>query len=236
MARAIGVTELLAKKYKTLPFVGDWKRCMGLPAVNFKMIAVGDSGNGKTSFITMFCKMLAGLDQGKVLYNSIEEGDSASIQDSWRSMGMADVAGNILLLDKEPVPSLINRIKKSRSIKFVVLDSIQMARMNEEQYDQLKKAAGKRVALIFISHAEGKLPKGSLAKDIRYDADIKVYIEGFVAQITSRYGTKGGLVIWKQGAEDYWGATLSHIVSGLSLRQAAQAKKKQATNQIPMDI
>ncbi len=207
---------------------------MGNAAVNFKAVLVGDSGNGKTTYTTMFCKMLASLNMGKVLYNSIEEGDSSSMQDSWRQMNMEEVAGNIVLVDKEPVKDLIHRIKKSRAIKFVVLDSIQMSRMTAEQYDELKRAAGKRVALIFISHAEGKLPKGALAKEIRYDADIKIYIEGFVAMITSRYGKKGGFVIWQEGAEDYWGASLNLLIHGKHARQANKKHAHPVQSTIPL--
>lgn len=230
MARAIGVHQLLSKKFKLLPFEGDWARCIGQPGNNFKCFVMGDSGNGKTTFVTMFCKMLASLDMGKVCYNSIEEGESASLQDSWKQMNMSEVAGNIILIDKEPIKEFINRLKKSRAIKFAVIDSVQMSRMTAEQYDALKRAAGKRIALIFISHVEGKTPIGSVARDIRYDSDIKIFIEGFVAQITSRFGCKGGFVIWQQGAEDYWGGSLQLIISGKKKRSLTNEQKKKGHN------
>lgn len=228
MARAIGVNALLNRKFKKLPFEGEWHRCMGHPQTNFKALIAGDSATGKTTFTTLFCKMLAQLRAGKIAYNSIEEGESSSMQDSWRDCNMQEVAGLINLIDREPIPEFIARLKKQKAIKFAVIDSIQMSRITPDQYDELKKVAGKRIALIFISHVEGKLPKGAVAKDIRYDADIKIYVEGFVAMIKSRYGHKGGYVIWQQGAEDYWGASLPYIVSGKGIAQAKKMADKDA--------
>jgi len=241
MARAIGVHQLINKKFKTLPFTGDWYRCIGEPGANFRCFVMGDSANGKTTFITLMCKMLANLDMGKVAYNSIEEGESSSIKQSWIDMNMAEVAGKIVLIDKEPMKEFIDRLKKTRAIKFAVIDSIQMSRMNAAQYDELKKAAGKRIALIFISHSDGRLPVGALAKEIRYDADIKIYVEGFVAMVKSRFGKKGGFVIWKEGSEDYWGGSLQYLIGGKSIREATLHSKGKGTagtptNQIKMAI
>jgi uridine kinase len=231
-ARAIGVAAFMKKQYKSLPFEGEWARCMGQPCMGFKVLIAGDSSNGKTTFTSQFCKMLAGLGRGKVAYNSIEEGDSSSMQQSWKEAGMADVVGNIQLIDREPIDAFIHRLNVRKTIRFAVIDSVQMSRMSADQYDLLKKVAGKRVALIFISHVEGKLPKGAVAKDIRYDADIKIFVEGFVAQITSRYGSKGGYIIWRKEAENYWGAMLPYIEAGKSVMQA----RKLAASSAPKEL
>ena len=49
-----------------------------------------------------------------------------------------------------------------------------------------------------------------LAVRIRFDADIKIKVEGFKAFVTTRYEDpakgEGGadFIIWQQGANDYW--------------------------------
>ena len=49
-----------------------------------------------------------------------------------------------------------------------------------------------------------------MAKNIRYDADIKIRVEGYKAFATTRYEDsdkgEGGqdYTIWEQGAREYW--------------------------------
>lgn len=46
------------------------------------------------------------------------------------------------------------------------------------------------------------------ANSVKYDAFVKIYVEGYKAFAQSRYGGGREYVIWKQGAEQYWGQTL----------------------------
>ena len=59
--------------------------------------------------------------------------------------------------------------------------------------------------LIFISHAEGTRPEGRAAKKVEYDADVKIYVEGFKATCKSRFMDVPGVpfVIWEEGAKKY---------------------------------
>ena len=57
---------------------------------------------------------------------------------------------------------------------------------------------------IFISHADGKNPEGSLAKFVKYDADVKIRVEGYRAMCLSRLGgDKEPYTIWEQGAAQF---------------------------------
>ena len=58
---------------------------------------------------------------------------------------------------------------------------------------------------IFISHGEGREPKGNVAKSVKYDAFVKIYVEGFKAFSQSRFGGGAEYVIWDSGARTYWG-------------------------------
>ena len=41
---------------------------------------------------------------------------------------------------------------------------------------------------------------------MKYDAMLKIWVEGHVAFSNGRFkGTTGRAVIWRKGAEDYWG-------------------------------
>ena len=58
---------------------------------------------------------------------------------------------------------------------------------------------------VFISHARGKNPKGDAATSVMYDADLKIWVEGYVAFSKGRYqGATGEYTIWEKGAYDYW--------------------------------
>lgn len=192
--------------FRTLDFEGKWLASFGKPAHNFKCLIWGNSRQGKTSFTTQLIKYLSKF--GKVYYNSIEEGKSRSMQITWERSGMMEVDGLVTLLDRERIRDVIARLKRQRSIRFLVIDSTQMARLTLDEYLDLVAVARTRVALIFISHADGKEPKGAVAKELKYDADVKIYVEGFRADVASRYGGNEPYIIWQQGAEDYWGTSL----------------------------
>ena len=63
-----------------------------------------------------------------------------------------------------------------------------------------------------VSHAEGKQPKGRFADFVRYDCDIKIFVEGYKAECMSRLASAGNTseyIIWQKGADDYWGTNLN---------------------------
>lgn len=198
MARALGVNELYSKKYPTLEFTGKWRESFGEPATNFRMIVWGASGQGKTNFVLQLCKYLT--QYGRVGYDSLEEGDSKSIQQAFINQNMIDVKGKIILIDRERVPALMERLKKRKSPRIVVIDSIQYTNMTYEDYKLLKETFPRKI-FIFISHADGKEPDGKAAKQIRYDCDIKVHVSRFRAHITSRYGGNKPWVIYEPKPE-----------------------------------
>lgn len=208
MARALGVSELLGKKYDTLDFTGKWRESFGEVDSNFRMIVWGSSGQGKTNFVLQLCKYLT--EFGKVAYNSLEEGDSKSIQQAFMNQNMMDVKGKIILIDRERIPALVDRLSKRKSPKIIVIDSIQYANMTYEDYKLLKEKF-KRKIFIFISHADGKEPYGTAAKQIRYDCDIKVYVKQFRAIIISRYGGNKPFTVWERKPEI--GAQLSLLAN-----------------------
>ena len=95
-------------------------------------------------------------------------------------------------------------LEKKRKAIVVVIDSLQYFGITYIDYKKLKEEFP-RHTFIFISHAKGKLPDNKTADKIRYDAGIKVRVEGHIAFVASRYGGNKNYVIWEEKAKEYWG-------------------------------
>ena len=134
----------------------------------------------------------------------MEEGLSLSMQTAIADVGMSDAKRNFVLLDKEPIEDLIERLKKQRSPKIVIIDSLQYTGMSYTDYKTLRDTFRSKL-FIFISHASGREPKGEVGKSVKYDAFVKIYVEGYKAMAQSRYGGGKDYVIWEKGAREYWG-------------------------------
>lgn len=205
MQRGYTPAEVIDKKFPLLPFEGEWKESFGMPDRAFTAIAWGESTNGKSSFAMQWARYLTNF--GKVAYNSLEEGISHTMQMNLQRNFMGTTVGKFLLLDREPITPLLERMAKHKSPDFYVIDSLQYMRMRESDYKELKLLAyEKRKGLIFTSHAQGKLPKGALADYIRYDVDLKLRIEGYRVFPSGRLNGGGKpFTIWHEGAAKYWG-------------------------------
>ena len=206
MARVLGLKQLLQKRYKFLHSLpAEILHSFGRLTYNFSMIVWGQSGNGKSSFMMEFLKVI--MPHGKVLYVALEEGFEASTQfNALRSLTEKEHSGKIEFADHEmDFEELCTKLAKKKSPRFVVIDSVQYWHITLEQYKLLKKKFSKKKTFIFISHAKGKLPDGHVADKIRYDATIKARVEGFVVFVISRLGGNNPFVIWETGAKKYWG-------------------------------
>ncbi len=210
MGRAISNKNVLAAQFETADFDGPFLASFGRPELRGVWLIWGDSGSGKTTFTLQLCKYLAGFR--RVAYNSLEQGLSLSLQRAWERVDMAEAGSNIILLNKETLPELRARLSKRKSPEIIVIDSVQyLTKFYVQQFNELKEDFPDKL-FIFISQADkaGKDPAGSVAKHIRYDADIKIKVEGYKAFVTTRYEdpTKGeggaDFIIWQQGANDYW--------------------------------
>lgn len=201
--RAVSVDEILKKKFIEIPFEDDWLKLLGVPEANGVWIIWGLSGNGKSRFSMMLARELTKF--GKVAYNSLEEGARKSMAKNVRDckMDADDVKKNFVILDCEPIEELKIRLRKKKHPRFVFIDSFQYTGLNYKQFKQLKEEF-RDVLFIFISHAEGKLPEGAIAKKVQYDADIKIRVEGYKAFPMSRMGGGEPYTIWPEQAKIYW--------------------------------
>jgi KaiC/GvpD/RAD55 family RecA-like ATPase len=203
MKRAMSVTQVINKKRKLLPFEGMWREAIGCPELAGTWIIWGESGSGKTTFTMMLCKYLSQF--GRVAYDSLEEGDSESIKLALIRANMQEAKG-FVMLNAEPIDELSERLVQPKAPKIVVIDSVQYTQMTYRDYIAFK-AKHRATLLIFISHAEGALPEGKTANKIRYDAHVKIRVQGYRAFITSRFSinSAGTIDIWPEMAVKYHG-------------------------------
>lgn len=210
MGRAISNINVLAARFEVAEFSGEWLASFGRPELRGTWIVWGGSGSGKTTFTLMLCKYLTNF--GRVAYDSLEQGLSLSLQKAWERVNMAEAGSNIILLDKEELPELRERLSKRKSPDIIVIDSVQyLDGFNVRALKKLKKDYPDKL-FIFISQADKaeKDPDGTIAKKVRYDAEIKIKVQGYKAFVTTRYEDaergEGGadFVIWDQGAKEYW--------------------------------
>ncbi len=210
MGRAISNKNVLAAQFETADFDGPFLASFGRPELRGVWIIWGGSGSGKTTFTLQLCKYLSNFR--RVAYDSLEQGLSLSLQKAWERVDMAEAGSNIILLNKEDHPELCARLRKRKSPEIIVIDSVQyLTKFYMQQFKELKSEFPDKL-FIFISQADkaGKDPDGGMAKKIRYDAEIKIKVEGFKAFVTTRYEDpdkgEGGadFIIWEQGASDYW--------------------------------
>ncbi len=205
MGRALTVKEVLNKKRQTFPFDGKWADAFGQPERTGVWFIWGRSGNGKTSFVMQLIAELCKYD--RVAFDSMEEGDSLSMRQKLVRAGLSKVGSRFHLLNAEPISDLRERLARRKSYNIIVIDSFQYTQMSYRDYIQFKEQFKDKL-IIFISHANGSLPRGSAAEGVMYDATLKIWVEGFKAFSKGRFiGQTGEFTIWDEGAERYWGET-----------------------------
>ncbi len=205
--RAVSIRQLMNTRLIYMPFQGPLRASIGQPELTGSWLIWGQPGNGKTRFALQLAKYLTQF--GRVAYDSLEEGLSISLRKAIIEENLEEVSSRIILLDKEPITDLKVRLKRRRSADIVIIDSVQYAGFTYSGYKNLVDTFRNKL-FILISHADGKLPEGRVAKGIRYDANVKLWVEGYMAYPLSRYGGGDPYIIWEQGAAEY----------GLNLKQA----------------
>ena len=200
MKRALSIKDIRAYKPTVMEFDGRWLDSIGKPELTGSWIIWGGSANGKTRFALQLAKYLGRF--GKVAYDSLEEGLSLSMQKAIGDVGMADNKRSFVLLDKESVAEGKRVDVDGRSAHIIIIDSLQYTGLTYADYKRLRDRFRHKL-FIFVSHASGREPKGEVGKSVKYDAFVKIYVEGYVAYPQSRYGGGDPFVIWEDGARKY---------------------------------
>ena len=200
--RALSVSDVYMLERATYRLSERWHEAFGEIDRTGVWLIWGKSGSGKTSFVLELCKELARF--GRVAYDSLEEGDSLTMKNAFIRAGMMDVARRVVLLNRESMADLHERLSRPKSPDIVVIDSFQYTRMRYAEYKRFKEAHADKL-IIFVSHATGDKPKGQAADAVMYDATQKILVKGYVAISKGRFKPGGRYVIWDEGARRVWG-------------------------------
>ena len=221
LRRAFSPCDVLRIKTQSLPFEGPWAEAFGQPGRTGTWIVWGASGNGKSSFVMQLAKYLCRF--GRVAYDSLEESTGYTLQRSLLRHKMHEVNGMMVVLDREPMEELSERMKRERSADFVIVDSFQYSGLNYHSYKALKERHPDKL-IIFVSHADGQLPEGRSAKKVQFDADMKILVQGFRAFCKGRYIAKPGayFTVWEEGAKVYWGGGGDDAVAAMRESEPAE--------------
>ncbi|MGJ1328510.1 hypothetical protein [Sphingobacterium multivorum] len=201
LPRAKSAKEMQDMVFKTWKFSGEWEKHLGNPEPKGLWLIWGGSFNGKSTYVMRLCKYLTGF--GKVLFDDLEEGWCTNTQAATHEAGLDDVGSLFHFLNKEPIPVLIERLKKHKSAKIVVLNSLQYTELTFKSYLDMENMFPNKLFII-ISHAEGKEPEGKVGVRLKHHASKKIRIEGFRAFAQVRGKGSNYMDIWKEGAEEYW--------------------------------
>lgn len=200
--RAYSYEDIARIKFKSIKVDDEWKEHLGEPQLgNSHWLVYGGSGQGKTSYVLQAVKQMC-LNSQKVHYNTSEEGMKKGFQLALKRNNMKGVTG--FNYHQENITQLTARLSRKRQPKIVVIDSVQyfFRKMRSEHYfDFISQFQD--TTFIWISGADGKKPKGQIANDIYYDADIVLFIDEYQAIVhKNRFEAYEPRIIWQQGYND----------------------------------
>ena len=110
MAKAISNRNVLDAKFDIADFSGKWLEAFGKPELRGAWIIYGESGSGKTHFALQLLKYLSGF-VNRAAYDTLEQGLSLSFQNAWKDVAMQEVGSRVIVLAKEPITELRERLR-----------------------------------------------------------------------------------------------------------------------------
>jgi hypothetical protein len=140
----------------------------------------------------------------RVAYDSVEEGLSLTMQMALERVAMEETGTRFILLEKEEIGELKERLIKKMSPEIVFLDSVQFAELTFTDY-KMMKATFPHKLFVYISHKKGHEPDGRTATRIWRDANVVFNVEGFRAFPVGRYGGGESIDVDEKMAAEYWG-------------------------------
>lgn len=182
--RAFSPKEILNMKRYPLHLDGRWLEAFGEPEERETWFISGKSASGKSSFVMQLAKMLCGY--GRVLYVSLEEGMNLSFQRRLQLFKMNEVQGKFRVIEDNDMDSLRQRLKRNKSAKFIIIDSVQYTSWTYPQIKEFIKEEFPRKCFIFISQENKGRPTGNTAMRLKYDAGVKIRTDKFRAECLGR--------------------------------------------------
>jgi predicted ATP-dependent serine protease len=201
LKKLLTVANIQNQTVQRLQWMGKWLEAFGRPQDRGVWFVWGGSGSGKSTFVMMLAKAMAEL-QFKTYYNLLEEEtDDTDYIDRTELLQMNEVESNFYTQSYN-YKELMEYLKKRNPPKVVVVDSIVYLTKDWEDYLALKRLCIKKgIILIIVGHAEGKNPRSEFEKSIRFDAKMKIFVDGFLAVCQGRtIGSNGGrFIVYQKG-------------------------------------
>lgn len=203
MKKIYSPKDISKMEIRELQFEGAWEKAFGRPSLYETWFIAGQSASGKSSFVMQLSKMLCGF--GDVLYVSLEEGVSKSFQDRMNMFQMDEEQGRFRVTTDETMDTLIDRLKRRKSARFIILDSFQYTGWDYLQTKKLVDMFPKK-SFIFVSQEDKGRPIGKSAVRLKYMAGVKVRTVGFRAYCQGRYAGDAATWydVWPEKEVEIW--------------------------------
>lgn len=175
--------EVANAHFDTMTLHGKWRELIGDPAVGFRMLVYGNPKGGKSTLAMQFAKHLA-EHHGKVLYEAIEEGFGATLQEKINRLNA-----------KHPNLSFTDNLQEDLSgYDFVFIDSITKAGIGADEIHRLHEKYP-RIGFIFIAQST---KDGSYrgAKDLEHEVDVIVHVQDGIAKSYGRFNQGGEMRVF----------------------------------------
>ncbi|MBI3519196.1 MAG: hypothetical protein HY062_07540 [Bacteroidetes bacterium] len=173
-------------QFKTLGFVGKYRKLIGDPSKGFSVMVYGKPKMGKSFLCVDFAGYLA-RNHGRVLYVAREEGLDMTLQEKLKAK---DVAHPNLFVT-EQIPEDLSYYD------FIFFDSVNKLGLSTSDLDTLKRNnPGKSFVYIFQTTKEGNF-RG--ANEFQHDVDVVIQVpEKGLAVQNGRYNQGGEMRIFEE--------------------------------------
>ena len=154
--------DIARMKFKTYKFSEEWESLLGSPSQPFSAMVFGDAKAGKSSFCLSLAQYLTLF--GDVVYFTCEEGLNETIR---RKIEVTE-AYDVIINKSDTIESITDALHRDR-YHFCFIDSVSHARMNVEDFQELKKQFPKTSFIAILQTNKNNQFKGE--KEWLHDAD-----------------------------------------------------------------
>lgn len=205
--KLLTVSNIISQNVERIPFEGDWYNFIKQPQNRGVWLIWGQSGSGKSSFIMQLARELAKTK--KVLYNTLEEDpDDDELIQRQLDFNMYEVKDKFYTQSYN-YQQLWQCLENRNPPDVVIIDSLTYFTKDFEDYMRFKKKFRNKI-IIFTAHARGEHPKTEIEDRVKYDAKMKIQINGFLATCRGRTASGGTYIIWREGHEALRGKENNH--------------------------
>lgn len=204
MKKALTVANIVNQKVTLIDFQAiqpDLYQAFGNPQNKGIWFIWGSSGSGKSSLLLDLAKAFCGTL--KAIYNELEEDlDDADFIARLQLKKMHDVKDTFLTAAYTH-DELCEYLEKRDSPKVVIINSANYFFKDLQQYFEFTNKYKRRKIIIVTGMAKGNNPYSELETKIMYDANKKIFVQGYLALCKGRtIGPNGGsYIIWQEGYE-----------------------------------